>query len=176
MKKSILIACLLLGSTAAFAQRDLGYRGFFDISGGLGMTPGSRFMVGASTSHGIQVTPFLYLGVGIAANDVAWKEGYESNYDENDGIIAPVFGDVRLDIWNRGRLSPFIDMRGGYDFICKNGLYLSPSIGAHYSKSDNFGFNISVGYEIQGIDGNFDWDNKERKSLGFLTLKLGIDF
>ena len=128
MKKLILIAFILLGSTSAFAQRDLGYRGFFDISGGLGMSPGSRFMLGASTSHGFQVTPFLYLGVGIAANDVAWKEGSEDDLSENDGIIAPVFGDVRLDLWNRGRLSPFVDIRGGYDFICKNGLYLSSSI------------------------------------------------
>ena len=85
-------------------------------------------MLGASTSHGFQVTPFLYLGVGIAANDVAWKEGSEDDLSENDGIIAPVFGDVRLDLWNRGRLSPFVDIRGGYDFICKNGLYLSSSI------------------------------------------------
>lgn len=38
MKKFFFITCLLLGSVATFAQRDLGYRGFVDLGGGIGIT------------------------------------------------------------------------------------------------------------------------------------------
>ena len=175
MKKYFFIACLLLGSVATFAQRDLGYRGFVDLGGGIGITPGSRFMVGLSTVHGYQAAPFLFVGVGVAANDIAWKESSGRWESENDGIVIPVFGDIRLDL-GAGRFSPFVDLRGGYDFICGNGIYLNPSIGIHFAKSDNFGFNLSVGYDHQGTKNEFYWDGEEKKSLGNLTLKFGIDF
>ena len=171
MKKVFFIACLLLGSVATFAQRDLGYRGFLDLGGGIGITPGSKFMVGLSTVHGYQASPFLFFGVGVAANDIAWKE----DYLDNDAIVLPVFGDIRLDM-GAGKFSPFVDLRGGYDFICDNGLYLNPSVGIHYAKSDNFGFNLSIGYDHQATKEEFYWDGKEKKSIGNLTLKFGIDF
>jgi len=175
MKKIFLIACLLLGSVATFAQRDLGYRGFIDLSGGIGITPATRFMVGLSTVHGYQAAPFLFFGVGVAGNDIAWKEKYSKRESENDGIVVPVFGDIRLDM-GAGRFSPFVDLRGGYDFIRGNGLYLNPSIGIHYAKSDNFGFNLSVGYDHQATKNEFYWDGKKKKSLGYLSMKFGIDF
>ena len=132
-------------------------------------------MVGISTVHGYQAAPFLFVGAGIAANDIAWKIKWRYGETENDGIVAPVFGDIRLDM-GAGKLSPFVDLRGGYDFIRGNGIYLNPAIGIHYAKSDNFGFNLSLGYEHQGTKDEFYWDGKEKKSLGYLSLKFGIDF
>ena len=171
MKKAFFVACLLLGSVATFAQRDLGYRGFLDLCGGIGISSGSKFMVGVSTVHGYQAAPFLFAGVGIAANDMAWKD----EYGNNDALVVPVFGDVRLDM-GAGRYSPFVDLRGGYDFICGNGIYLNPSIGIHFAKSDNFGFNLSVGYEFQGTENDFYYDDEKKSSVSYLTLKFGIDF
>lgn len=168
MKKCFFIACLLLGSVATFAQRDLGYRGFVDLGGGLGITSGSKFTVGLSTVHGYQAAPFLFFGVGIAANDMVWG-------DSEDAIVTPVFGDIRFDM-GAGKFTPFVDLRGGYDFICGNGLYLNPAIGVHYAKSDNFGFNLSVGYEHQEAKNGFRWDGEVKNSVGYLSLKLGIDF
>ncbi len=175
MKKTLLIACLLLGSVATFAQRDLGYRGFVDLGGGIGVTGGSRFTLGLSTVHGYQAAPFLFVGAGIGVKDMAWKSDWAYGKTENDGWIIPVFGDIRVDVGS-GMFSPFVDMRAGYDFICGNGLYLNPSIGVHYAKSDNFGFNLSAGYEIQGTDDKLYWKGKEKKSLGFISIKFGIDF
>lgn len=175
MKKTLIVACLLLGSVATFAQRDLGYRGFVDIGGGVGVTPGSRFTLGLSTVHGYQAAPFLFVGAGIAANDIGWKNSWRYGDTSNDGIILPVFGDIRVDV-GAGKFSPFVEMRGGYDFICGNGLYLNPSIGVHYAKSDNFGFNLSVGYEHQGTKDEFYWHDKKKKSLGCISMKIGIDF
>lgn len=175
MKKFLLIACLLIGSVATYAQRDLGYRGFFDLGGGIGISPGSRFMVGASTVHGYQAAPFLFVGVGIAANDIAWK-AHNGRYEtSNDGFVTPVFGDIRVDM-GAGKFSPFIDMRGGYDFICGNGIYLNPSVGVHYALSDNFGFNLSLGYDHQGAKNEFYWDGNVKKSVSYLSMKFGIDF
>lgn len=172
MKKVFFIACLLLGSVATFAQRDLGYRGFLDLGGGIGISPASRFMAGVSTVHGYQAAPFLFFGAGIAANELLWKEDWGGNYD---AIVTPVFADVRLDM-GAGKYSPFVDLRGGYDFICGNGLYLNPSIGVHYAKSDNFGFNLSIGYEHQGTENDYVYDGEKKNSLGYLTVKFGIDF
>lgn len=171
MKKIFFTVCLLLGSIATFAQRDLGYRGFVDLGGGIGITSGSNYMLGVSTVHGYQAAPFLFIGAGVAANDFAWKE----DRTDNDAIVIPVFGDVRLDM-GAGKFSPFIDLRAGYDFICGNGLYLNPSIGIHYAKSDNFGFNLSVGYEHQATEYEFYYDDEKKKSVGYLSLKFGIDF
>ena len=176
MKKIFFVVCFLLGSVVTLAQRDMGYRGFVDLGGGIGITPGSRFVLGISTVHGYQAAPFLFVGIGVAANDIAWKSQWgRGNETANDGIVVPVFGDVRLDL-GAGKFSPFVDLRGGYDFICGNGIYLNPSVGIHYAKSDNFGFNLSIGYDHQGAKNEFSWDGKEKKSLGYLSLKLGIDF
>lgn len=164
-----------MGSITTYAQRDLGYRGFLDLAGGIGITPGSRLMVGISTVHGYQAAPFLFFGVGIAANDIAWKQQWRSYEDSNDGFVTPVFGDIHLDM-GAGRFSPFIDMRGGYDFICGNGIYLNPSIGVHYAMSDNFGLNLAIGYEHQGAKNEFYYDGNEKKSVNYLSMKLGIDF
>jgi hypothetical protein len=175
MKKLFIIACLVLVSVATFAQRDLGYRGFLDLGGGIGVTPASRFMVGLSTVHGYQAAPFLFVGVGIAANDIAYKTQYGWESEGNDGIVTPVFGDIRLDL-GAGKFSPFIDLRGGYDFICGNGLYLNPSIGVHYAMSDNFGFNLSIGYDLQKTKNDYIWDGERKNTLGYLSVKFGIDF
>ena len=162
MKKYFFIACLLLGSVATFAQRDLGYRGSLDLSVGYGIKSGSTFLAGLSTVHGYQAAPFLFFGVGVAAYELDSDAGYSS------GLAVPVFGDIRIDM-GAGKFSPFIDVRCGYDFISMNGLYLSPSIGMHYAKSDNFGYNLGIGYEHQASDSGAG-------ALGYLALKFGIDF
>ena len=171
MKKVFFIVCLFLGSISTFAQRDLGYRGFADVSVGIGVTTDSKFMVGLSTVHGWQLTPNLFLGGGIAANDIAYKD-----YDEsNDAIVVPLFGAVRCD-FGKGSFTPFAEVRSGYDFICGNGFYLNPSVGIHYAKKDNFGYNLSLGYAHQGTKNPYYVNDKEKNSLGYLLLKFGIDF
>ena len=39
----------------------------------------------------------------------------------------------------------------------------------HYAKSDNFGYNLGIGYEHQASDSGAG-------ALGYLALKFGIDF
>ncbi|MBQ6188002.1 MAG: hypothetical protein IJK49_08695 [Prevotella sp.] len=176
MNKILLFAAFLCCSVSSFAQRDLGYRGMVDLSGGIGITPGSRFMVGLSTTHGYQATPFLFFGAGVAINAIGVKEGYEGHSESNDGEFYPIFGDIRIDIGS-AKFSPFVDFRAGYSFISNKGLYLNPTIGAHYAKSENFGWNLGVGYEHQSCDGFFiDKNGKLKKSLGNIVLRVGIDF
>ena len=175
MKKLFIIASILLGSMTTFAQRDLGYRGFVDLGGGIGISSGSEFMVGLSTVHGIQLAPALFLGAGIAANDYAWKEDYGWGDSSNDALVMPIFGDIRVDT-GTGRVSPFVEVRGGYDFICGNGIYLSPAVGLHYAKTDNFGFYLTLGLDHQGTKNEFYRKGEKHKSVDYLSLKFGIDF
>lgn len=175
MKKLFIITSLLLGSIATFAQRDMGYRGFADLYGGIGVTPASNFIIGLSTVHGYQAAPFLFVGAGVAVHDIAYKEGDKWGEIGNDGLLIPFFADVRFD-FGEGKVWPFVELRGGYDFICGNGFYLSPSAGCHIALTDKFGFNLSLGFDYQKTKEPFYRDGKLNKGLGYLTLKFGIDF
>ena len=175
MKKSFLLACLALcGITTVHAQSDnqatvpqpsayvaeqrnlpglhmgyseRGYRGFVEVGG----VAGSGFAgLALGTSHGVQLMPRFYLGAGFSMDAL-----FDADF------LVPVFVDGRVS-FAKHRLTPYIGVKVGYTFIY-GGSYFNPSFGLSVPIKDNYGFDISLGYNLYGVDSS-------------VALRLGISW
>lgn len=139
MNKRIL--CTALAAGFLFSASALSYRGFLDLQVGVGTGDATTFAspeyfvgyteispnvgFGISTTHGVQVLPCLYAGVGVggyalfATADGYNRDGYHYlSYDGGDtqfiGMSLPVYLDIRYDLNIRKKVTPYVDVKIGY--------------------------------------------------------------
>lgn len=186
--KRILVALSLV--VAVFTMSAQSYRGFIDLYGGVatgsghtvetGVGPFSdvkpNYGFGLSTSHGCQITPWGFVGVGVGAYatiDHAAANGDTNNEDSNGlyGIYIPISLDLRWDLNIRKKVTPFVDLKIGYQlavdgsddeygegelwgdghirylhFESLPGFYFQPTIGVRFRMGKKSGFNLGVTY------------------------------
>ena len=109
-----------------------GYRGFADFSYTLGVGDWGKNhdRIGIMTSHGYQIAPQFFAGVGVGFNY------YFNGHDELSSL--PVFAHIRSDIL-ADEITPFIDLRVGYSLIDVEGVYINPSVGCRFELTDDIG-------------------------------------
>lgn len=143
MKKLIILFIAALLSTGAYAADTgngydekiakliarntmRGYHCFVDLGMGVtlhdfdGFASDSKsqgFGIDILTSHGFQFNNFFFLGGGAGITECT-----ETN------IMVPIFANMRINILNR-RISPVIDIKGGYAVGDHDGAYISANIG-----------------------------------------------
>jgi len=173
MKKILLLIALLLlsSSTASAIYFDdegiqQGYRGFADFSYTLGVGDWGKNhdRVGIMTSHGYQIAPQFFAGLGVGFNY------YFNGHDEQSSL--PVFAHFRSDILEN-EISPYVDLRVGYTFLDVKGFYINPSVGCRFELNDNLGLHVGLGYTMQQAEFSFVND---KKNCGGLDFRFGIDF
>ena len=171
MKKCLILLTLALlsWSTASAIYFDddgipQGYRGFADFSYtlGVGKWGNHHNRIGIMTSHGYQIAPQFFAGVGVGFN--YFYEGY------GDVFGLPIFAHLRSDILEN-EITPFIDLRVGYSLIDVEGAYINPSVGCRFELTDNIGLNVGIGYTMQQLD-----YGTEKKNCGGIDFRVGIDF
>lgn len=136
---------------------DFGYRGFVDLGYTLGVgAAGGVDRIDLYTSHGIQIIPQLYAGLGSGV----------SYYFNGSGVSVPIFANIRTDIL-KSKATPFIDVKVGYSVVDIKGFYLSPTLGCRINH-----FNIGFSYVMQKLN-VYGWDFG---NVGGLSLKLGFEF
>lgn len=190
MKKLLLplAACLL--SIPSFAQS---YRGMFEIDLGTGISSDNTYDVGGvelkqqpsfggafSTTHGCQITPWLFAGVGFGASTYAMNVS-EDKYSPTgvttlkiSSINVPLYFDLRWDMDVRRKVSPFIDLKVGYQWafnvdseshsgrfyyyqspvtsetrlMCDpvSGFYFQPTVGVRFRRNSKKGFGLGITY------------------------------
>lgn len=140
-----------------------GYRGFVDVGYNLGVGDGEGHdRVHILTSHGYQIVPQLFAGIGVGAN----------YYYDDEVWGLPIFAHFRSDILN-SEISPFVEVRIGYSLIDIKGFYLNPAIGCRFAVSDNISLNVGVGYTLQKAE-YYGYYNK--LNCGGIDFRFGIDF
>ena len=136
----ILIVAAIISITS-FAQ-DVnhpthGYRGFAEPGLGVGTDEAdwSYTSFSATTIHGYQIIPQVFIGGGLGIHEyITTDTGEYDGNDYNDVVsVIPLFFDARFD-FIPARVSPFVDMRLGYTLGDLEGLYLSPSVGVRLNK------------------------------------------
>ncbi|MDE5727520.1 MAG: hypothetical protein K2H94_05275 [Duncaniella sp.] len=188
MKRISLILLSLLVCLAVLArQPERGYRGFLDWNNSLTSyaymyTPEAHrltaYYSGISTSHGYQITPVWFVGAGLSVE-------HSRNVGE---YIIPVFLQGRADL-KLGKLTPFADIKAGYNLTDGGGAYLSPMIGYRFNWGRKLGINLGLGatlknigvqtYEMTVVPGeSFEIKSTgiERRWRGYFSFRLGIDF
>lgn len=150
------------------------YRGFVDFgySIGVGSDIDDTGRIDFTTSHGVQVNPYLYVGLGAGVN-------YYSEAENASYWSFPIFFNPRVN-FIEGPVSPFLDMKVGYALGQDvKGFYLAPSVGAGFRTSNSNMINVSAGYTLQNVEvvyynGYSGWT--DRKNIGAITLKVGFEF
>lgn len=146
---------------------EMGYRGFVDLNwiGGVGSTSGVD-CIGLLTSHGCQINPYLYTGLGIGFN----------YFYNGTAVNMPIFANVRTDLLQNS-ISPFVDVKVGYSVIDAEGFYFSPSVGCRF-KVRNIAVNLGVGYTLQKFRfGIYDYDYWTGSiNLNGINIRFGIEF
>ena len=107
-----------------------GYKGFVEL--GMGATlhdfdyvgdgiandnEPTGFGVEVLTTHGYQFNNFFFLGGGVGVSECT-----ETN------VMVPIFADMRINVLNR-RITPVIDIKGGYAVGDHHGAFFSANIG-----------------------------------------------
>jgi len=151
-------------SVPAFLKGDnglkKGYRKFIDAGVSLN-SDNHHDAVFVETTHGFQLNKVLFVGVGIGFH-YYWDDSYyiyePHSYSPIDDkykvYIVPLFADVRFDFMNN-RLSPFVDIRGGYSIIENGeaeGAFFSVGPGVRYKLNDRKALNLCLGYMFRSFD------------------------
>lgn len=186
MKKFILILFIVPISFALNAkQPQRGYRGFVDWSNSIrsyefnGVGRISDYYTGFSTIHGYQINPWIFTGVGF---------DLEYFSTGRDFIIAPFF-DVRSDL-KFNKITPFADVRIGYNYTDGKGVYFSPSLGYRFNWGRKVGVNLGIGLTLKGYKADIidieynpglggwgvEYIGTERRVETLFSFRIGIDF
>ncbi len=129
-------------------KSSLSYKGFGDIT--FGGTIENIFNFDISTTHGIFLSDFFFLGVGVEFDLNYWKkEGFITDYEgnimgsKNNNCYLyklPIYIDFRIYPLKKTNtiITPFLDFRiGGEVLSYYRGLFLSPSAGVRFNLEKN---------------------------------------
>ncbi len=158
------------------------YRGLLGESFIVGTGDFEVSRVSFYTSHGCQITPYIYAGLGVGLTN--WSDyGVFDALTDSDCASVPMFAHLITELhrlYNK-RVSPFFDLKMGYSFGEDiNGFYCAPSVGCHvYFGKTKMGLGASIGYDLQRVDvdyGVYSEDSTMKESLGGVSFSLVFDF
>ena len=175
-KGSIILVVLLLCSVVANAQSDESYgweqapryRGFIGEGLVIGTGDYSQNRNYIYTSHGMELSPGFFLGVGVEAT--YWWGFEEWNF--------PVFVDTRIEFHKsmRKNFSPYIAAKVGYSLGNIDGLYIAPQVGCHfYFGHSKVGISTALGYSYQGYRSDFGGTIGSSYNFGGVEFSVGVD-
>lgn len=145
-----------------------GYKAFIDAGYTFGIGDFKEDRLEITTSHGVQINPYVYIGGGVGAN----------YWIDSELFSVPVFFNSRINFINK-QISPYLDIKAGYSFFDVEGLYIAPSFGCKI-----WHFNVSIGYTIQRT--KVEWYyftlydsgyyTTTNENLNGINFKLGFEF
>lgn len=166
MKKLLLLFALVAFSASVSAQSGFrtqdtpSHRGFFDVDLSLTSSKNvSSGQVGLTTSQGVQVNPYFFIGAG-AGVQVVFAAG-------ESAVAVPVFGHTRVNL-TKTQISPYFDVKGGYGFVDAKHGFLEPSFGVSVPVSDNFAINTGLSYNMAFL--------KDPRVVHSLAINFGFEF
>ena len=141
-----------------------GYAGFVDVGGGFGVGDYAGAYVEATTSHGYQIIPYLFVGAGA---------GFHYDFDW-ESISIPIFADIRYTALDNN-ISPIVGIKIGYSVLDLEGVYFNPSIGCRFGLSNGFAMNVTFNYQMQKADFYYS-SYSFKETLGNIGFKIGFEF
>lgn len=159
------------GTTSKADFGPVSYKGFVEGGYALGVGDFDFDRIDVSTSHGIQISRvFLGLGVGI------------KYFHDEEVLVIPIVADFRVNFLNND-VTPFIGTKIGCSAGKSGGFTLTPAIGCRFKIQDNFGLNLSLGYDLQKskvhlyyYSGSHLYHTKVTENLGAIVFKIGFEF
>ena len=101
----------------------------------------SAMNFGFTASIGYQLNSNIFLGIGGGyINYPQYADGYVDN-------AFPIYADAKYN-FNDKKVSPFVQLKAGYDVSCNNGFYTNPTVGTSFALGRNMFLNVGLGYII----------------------------
>lgn len=192
MRKLFIIAMLLSSVCISInAQGESGgsYKGFVDVGYGFGIGDYDfgRFQV--NTTHGYQISPYFFVGAGAGLHFMSSYKTSEMDIplDIRDSQVdIPIFANARCNFL-KGRISPFLDLKGGTYVTNNGGLYVNFSAGCRIATKGTQAFNVSIGYSNEKLEfqtfhkfvssQSMDYTRVARSyNTESISLKIGYEF
>ena len=177
MKKFIFATILSLVCIPSFAQSEFrerhgGYKGFLDVDlAGVFADGESSVSFELSTSHGVQINPFVFAGVGIGIGVSGGSVDYAT-------IMAPIFAQTRFN-FTRTTISPYLDIKGGYCVGDIKGGYFQPSLGVSLPITNKFAVDFGLAYTLITQKDSYTYryySYEQREPIHSLSLNFGFEF
>ena len=192
MKRFLIMAAMVSTMlTVANAQNVSGncYRGFVDAGYTFGLGDYKFGRIEVNTSHGFQINPYIFVGGGAGFHFMSSYKTPDMDIplDKRDSKVdIPIFANIRANL-SKGKITPFIDFRGGMFVTNSGGLYVHGAVGCRFATNEKQAFNISVGFSLEKLEfesfGGFissksmEYYRTPRKlEANGLTIKLGYEF
>lgn len=145
-----------------------GYRGFVDLGYTIGTGAFGLDRIEFSTSHGYQILPCFYAGVGVGAH----------YYFDASAVEIPVFADLRADLLKHS-VCPFIDLKIGYTVHEDHGFYFNPMAGVRLAVGQRNAVNFGIGYTMQRLEFSYTYGGysySDSVNCGGFSIKVGFEF
>lgn len=191
MKKTTLLFAFMLATISVSAQNVVKncYRGFVDLGYAIGTGDYDFGRFEVNTSHGYQINPYVFIGVGVGLHFASSYETPDMNIalDTRDSKVdIPVFANAHFNILKK-KVTPFIDIKGGTYVNNGGGLYVSASVGCRIAINKKQGINIGVGYATEKLEfetfehftGKYSLDYTRRPNkydTEVITMRVGFEF
>lgn len=156
------------------SRHESGYIGILDVGYAVGLGDYGLDFINLTMINGYKFNPHFSLGFGTGAKF----------YPDAEAILIPFFANFQANFLARA-ISPYVALNVGYSFDASNdfkptGFLINPSIGVHFGISNNFGINVSVGYEGQwaefySYDYYYYYDSVS-KAISGISFKIGFVF
>jgi len=164
------------GHPAFWGHLERGYRGFAEETFGLAIGSSGGDVNQCkyselSTTHGYQVTPYMFIGAGFAL------EFYGNGREWEEGFTLPIYGDVRFDFLNK-RITPFFDIRAGSSVVGIKAFYGSSTLGARFCVGGSMAINFGLSCHFQNIKrlSYMEYDEGYYYWIISPGLKLGLEW
>lgn len=157
---------------------------------------------GMNVTGGYQLFPYLFAGVGFGGYTSLYHYNsvyryvnngyteYEDMYDDSlfHSIYLPVYADVRWTLDIHRKVTPFVDMKIGYQFAVTvsdtyevdmegvGGFYFMPTVGFRFGKMSAFNLGLSYNTSMRKKYKSWDGSDLMSSSKGALMLNFGAEF
>ena len=174
IKFSLLMVALLICSTADAQFTNMsksskmsstsvlkkGFRSILEggFSFGTGDVQENRPLV--NISFGYQFNPYIYVGGGVGT----------AYFLDSEVVAIPIFANFRSDFINY-KISPFVDVKGGYSPYDAKGAYATVALGCRFNK-----FSLSFGYELFQNEYEYYYYDTQTLDCWGVFGKVGFEF
>jgi len=152
--------------------RPKGYQGTFEYGRSYYLKNASLLHNSFFTVHGYQLNSYLFIGGGIGIEQAYYKGELVSLYVNDRNL--PLFASIKLTPLNK-RISPYLDVRYGYAFICYKDMYFNASVGADVGITPRIGGFLGLGINMQKYTETTE-QVSSKKWLNSMFIRLGLHF
>ncbi len=185
-------------SIPSINAQNKGYEKSIEIGYSVGVAKYNNDNIHLSIINGYRFNNTLYAGIGVGVGYSNSLDGidistlrYTTEY-RTDAILLPIYGNIKANLSNDTKISPFLSLNIGYTFDANQylrdapGFFLQPNFGVDFKITDQTSIYGLVGINLQHFEYTYtrnigsttsDWEITTKSEMfKAIDLKIGFKF